>query len=121
MPAKPDAPIEPEIAREMSIDPLRRPEKFEPRLKEADLVDFEKRDRRILLDLSVLEQQNGWLMEAATSTNHELRRLEAELIRQRISQTALRWQATIGRWIIVTAGAGLVAALIGRVFKSIWP
>lgn len=113
--------IEPEVAREMSIEPLRRPDKFEPRLKEADMVDFEKRDRRILLDISVLEQQNQWLMTAAETGNRDLRRIEAELIRQRLSQTSLNLQARIGRWIILTAAAGIVAALVTRLFKLLWP
>jgi len=121
MPIPSDAPIEPEVAREMSVEPLRRPARFEPRLKESDLVDFEKRDRRILLDISVLEQQNAWLMTAAEQSNGDLRRIEAELIRQRLSQTALKWQANIGRWIVLTISAGIVAALVTRGLRALWP
>lgn len=113
--------IEPEIAREMSIEPLKRPDRFEPRLKESDLVDFEKRDRRILLDISVLEQQGQWLIDSALQSNRELMRLEAELIRQRLSQASLNWQARIGRWIILTLCAGVVAASMTRLLRALWP
>jgi hypothetical protein len=121
MPPIQDAPIEPEVAREMTIEPLVLPPRFEPRIKEADLVDFDKRDQRILLDLSVLEQQNTWLVQAALQWNRDMRRIEAELIRQRLAQAALKWQAGIGRWIVITLGAGTAGAGLTQLFRLVWP
>lgn len=111
--------IEPEIAREMTIEAIEIP-KFEPSIRGEDLQDFGKRDQKMLLSFSVLEQKLNFVVDCFVSQNKHQRYLEAELIRQRKAQTKLNFRSAFTGWIGVTIGAGVIAAIIKKIFELIW-
>jgi len=116
----PEEKIEPEVLREMTIPLIVVDEKddFEAHIKEKDLVDFEERDKKILLAMSVIEQKQDFLIWAVQMQNRNMRHLEAESIRQRhsaetqeVQQKVDSWKWSLIRWIGATIGAGILASI----------
>ncbi len=113
----PDEKIEPEVLREMTIPLLELdPTDFEPYVKAKDLKDFTPRDQKILLAMSIFEQQNEVLLNTALLQNRQMRNLEADAIRRRNKdkeETAERkvdtWRWSLLKWIGATLGAGALA------------
>jgi len=112
--------IEPEVLREMTVAPLRVPD-FSAHVKEKDLADFDKRDQKMLLTMSVMEQKQDFTIGQLVILNEQVRHQEAEQIRQRRLQTDTNWRLVIVKWVGLTAGAGAVAALIKKFVDVLWP
>lgn len=119
--------FEADVQLEMVIPVLRAPdrEKLIPVFRGEDLVDFDKRDRRMLEEISILHQENAWQMGALVESNRYLRRLEAEIIRLRLrydraqaDQTEDRLAIKILKWVANVAGAGIIAAVVLKLMKS---
>lgn len=125
--------IEQEVLKEMRTLPLEVPSEncFEPRFKKEDLHELEKRDQRMLENLSTMSQKLDWCIDSLLRINADMRNVEAVNIRERIqqkrredthkeneqtqidAQKRLIWQADLTKW----AGATLAAAIVGCVFK----
>lgn len=112
--------FEPEIERQMTIEPLIVP-KFEAHLREGDLVDLDRRDRRMILALSLMEQKQDFVIAQLVAMNCQLREIEAEQIRQKKSQTEINWRFELFKWASITAAAALLAAALKRGIDQLWP
>lgn len=109
----------------MRLDP---PEEFIGQIKETDLDGLEKRDRKVLLTMSIFGQWIDWIVQALIVQNRHQRHIEAEQIRlhdeiekARLATGAavatmekttakMGWQWEFLRWVAMTIGAGLIAA-----------
>lgn len=112
-------PLAPDIAEHMTINPLVIPDKFEGVIKEAELPDLNKRDQKTVLAMSELGQWMDFLRGIAILQNQQLRELQAETIRRKLDlskvkdeQTKVGWQRDFLKWLLVTVGAGLIAAAL---------
>jgi hypothetical protein len=118
----PDERIEEEIARDLTIPLIEvREDEFEAYIKEKDLADFNERDKKILLAMSVVEQKQNWLIYAIQIANRQMRHVQAETIRQRkasdkkeADEKVNKWQWAVVKWIGMTVGAGLIAAVVKK-------
>lgn len=90
---------------------------FKPFVKAEDLADIDKRDQRVLLAMSVLEQKIDFSLEWAMRTNRYQRRIAAEMSKQNLDQADDRWRWRIVTWIGTSLGAGIIAALINWIFR----
>lgn len=126
----PEDKIEDEVARQMTVPRMEPPNEkdFKPFIKPEDIDDFEDRDKRMLLAVSVLEQKLDFIIRWQVSTHRHLRMVEAEGIRHRMAQAArekediktqLRWKILI--WLSAVTGGGVVAAGIKKAFDKLWP
>ena len=120
IPSVPDEDIPPEIQREMTIPVMTIPE-FKPFIKEEDLEDFEERDKKMLLAMSVLEQRTDFIIHWLNIVNVSQRSIQAEQIRQRNEQRRAGILWSIFKWATVTLGAGAIAGLAKRAFEKFWP
>lgn len=111
-----DEGFETEVLREMTTPLLEVPE-FRGHIKEEDVADLDRRDRKMLVAMSVIEQKTDFLIRAVRLNNRHQRLMEAESIRARNVQKEINWKFAAFKWIAVTAGAGIVAALISKVFR----
>lgn len=82
--------MEAEIANEMTILPLdvEQIRDAEPRLKEEDVDGLDKRDRKMVFHAAKLEQQQEAVIDILVTMNGQLRRMEANYIRERICTAA---------------------------------
>jgi hypothetical protein len=120
----PEERIEEEVSRELTIPLIEvREDEFEAYIKERDLADFNERDKKILLAMSVVEQKQNWLIYAIQIANRQMRHLQAETIRQRkvnekqeLQQKLDGWKWGLIKWIGMTLGAGVLASLAKKWF-----
>lgn len=110
----------------MIVPELRVPngDEFEGYIKEADLKEegFQKRDRKILVAMSINDQWSDWQTQTIIDAWNYLRLLDAELARRKIAvakleaaeQTRNRWRGW-GKAVGITFGAALLAGL-GKAF-----
>ena len=87
----PDENIEPEVLVRMTIPLLKvHAGDFEPHIREEDLEDenFDKRDRKVLLAMSIVTQQQEFIFYAARMNNYYARHMEAAAIRARDQMSA---------------------------------
>jgi hypothetical protein len=120
----PEERIEEEVSRELTIPLIEvREDEFEAYIKERDLADFNERDKKILLAMSVVEQKQNWLIYAIQIANRQMRHLQAETIRQRkvnekqeLQQKLDSWKWGLIKWVSMTLGAGLLASLAKKWF-----
>lgn len=115
-----DEKFEPEVLREMTVAPLRVPD-FSAHVKEKDLTDFDKRDQKMLLTISLMEQKQDFTIAQLVIMNEQVRRQEAEQIRQRRQQNDTNWRLVVVKWVGLTAGAGLLATLFKKAVDVLWP
>lgn len=111
--------IEPEILREMRIVEIQIPHdsEFEPKFTEAEAKKFNDRDTEVLKAIKTLELISKWNMRAIVQQNEQLRRMEAEQIRQGKVQSSLKSInkiAQVGKGLLIL-GAGGVATKLGEV------
>lgn len=125
IPPEPVNPQEPEIAAALTIRPLRIPESFPGYIREGDLKDLAKRDRKVLLAMSILEQWNDWQTEQLEVARQHSIQSEAEIIRLKMKVSALEktqthqgWQWKVLIWLGVAFGAGLISALFRFLFDK---
>lgn len=102
-----------EIARELTCPLMPNPE-FKAHIREDELPDFDKRDKRMLLTLSVIEQKLDFSIKWMRIINRHARALEAEQVRARQVAKEINWRFALVKWLAVTGGAGIVAALLRR-------
>jgi hypothetical protein len=76
---------------------------FEPRIKPADLEDFSSRDQRMLLAVSVIEQQLNFLVQQALAVNEHERRIEARLIKMERWRNSLSGPLAVLLWLATAA------------------
>lgn len=115
----PDERIEESVLRELTIPLLDFEQAFEPYIREMDVTDFDKRDKRILLALSVLEQKADYSIYCHRMLNFHLRALEAESIRLRRkaselaeSESRTKWRWELLRWAGMILGAGVLTKIL---------
>lgn len=121
----PEERIEPEILALMTIPILKvAPQDFEPHIKEEDLEDenFDKRDRKILLAMSVVTQQQDFIFYAARLNNYYARQQEAVSIRARKylerkiedieERGKLNWMEILKKALAYALASGLGALLV---------
>lgn len=101
----------------MTIVPLELPT-FEAHVKEKDLDDFEERDQRMLLAMSVIEQKQDFTLSNQQTMNGQLRYLEAELIRQRKAKFNLPRE--ILKWSGMTLSAAVILAMVEELIKMLF-
>src|SRR5438093_1059735 len=85
MPSEPGANeelIEQDVLREMTVQLITVPE-FKPHIKAEDLEDFETRDQKVLLTMSLIEQKLDFTIKCILDLNRGQRQMEAQRIRQR--------------------------------------
>lgn len=123
----PVEPAEPEIQKALIIKAdlnIPGPGAFKGYVSEDDLADIAKRDRKMLLALSIIEQYSDWQTQTivnlyahvrvldrnactdrrdAAQAKKELAEALAELAKQKVAKARLKW-------VGVTFGAGLIAA-----------
>ena len=124
----PVEPAEPEIQKALIIKAdlsVPGPGAFKGYVSEDDLADIAKRDRKMLLALSIIEQYSDWQTQTivnlyahvrtldrnaaidrrdAVQSKKELAEAMAELAKQKATKAKFKWAG-------VTFGAGLIAAL----------
>jgi len=99
---------------ELTIQPLKIPD-FKPHVSADDLIDFSKRDQRLLLAVSLIAQKVDFLIGEAQKDNEHKRRFEREIIKTRM------WRRRVfARWGLLAAAATFLATtfasgLIGRI------
>lgn len=122
----PPASIEPEIANAMiTKGPLEvpAPEDIKGYIKEDEIADLAKRDRKTILALSVVEQLNDWQTGALIEIDSNLRELDAKVARRDIELEQVRsqqkeesWKWGIVKWSTVTIMAAIISAFIRWLF-----
>lgn len=110
--------IEPEILREMTVPPVEVPP-FKPHIRAEDIDDFDERDKKVLLTMSVLEQKQDFSIETLVALSYHLRRLEAELIRYRNSNRKIGWQWEILKWAALIITSSLLVAVTNKVISTL--
>jgi len=115
-----DEKFTPEIERELTIPKMDIPQ-FEGHIKEADLPDFGARDKKMLIAISVIEQKLDFFIHWNQRVNRHLRQIQADSIVARAAQTEINWRFNATKWLVVTLGAGLIAALAAALFKKLFP
>lgn len=99
---------------ELTIQPLKIPD-FRPHISAEDLVDFSKRDQRLLLAVSLIAQKVDFLIEEVQKDNEHKRRFEREIIKTRIWRRRVftRWAglAAAATFIATTFASGLLGRL----------
>ena len=124
---------DPEIKAAMIVPELivPNPDQFEGYIKEADLKaeGFEKRDRKVLIALSINDQWSDWQTQKIIDLWDYVRRLDAELVRRKLQVLKLeaadaerlekekirkRWVGGGNRLFITFA-----AALLGQLGKGL--
>lgn len=123
---------DPEIKAAMIVPELTvpNPDAFEGYIKESDLKaeGFEKRDRKILIAMSINDQWSDWQTQKIIDLWDFVRRLDGEIVRRklelaklqaveadRVAKEAQTKKVTgAAKWIGIT----LAAALIGQLGKS---
>lgn len=108
-----------EVQEAVTLPEMRVPD-FQPHVKESDLADFDKRDKKMLLFCSVLEQKADFLIRQVQELNGHARRLEAEMVVTRRKQKEINWSHGVMKWVGVTLAAGLVAAILRAMFMSLF-
>ncbi len=110
---------DPIVSKSMTIAALIVPgdEVFAPTYTDDDLQGLKNRDRVTVRQMSILEQWSVWHTEQVALLNSQARQLEAEKIQQSIEIERLRkvlqehdWKLSFGMWVVMTIGAGTVAA-----------
>lgn len=119
----PANPEDPDIANAMiSKEPLRVPSTDEivGYIREEDIADLAKRDRKTILALSVFEQWIDWQTAALVDLDAKFRLLDAEVARRKIEiskikaqQTEEGWKWGIVKWTAVT----IIATVLPVFFK----
>lgn len=91
---------------------------FKGYVTEADLVGIAKRDVPMLLEISVLNQWIDWQTSVLITQNRQIRNLQstvaacqAEISLAKDAQKDYRKDLNLGKWVLMTVGAGIVAAL----------
>lgn len=119
--------LEADVQREISIPILRAPDrdKLIPVFRAEDLIDLDKRDRRVIEEMSIVHQQFAWVSGALLEANRHLRLLQADLIRLRLrydravlDQTEDRLVIKILKWAANVAGAGIIAAIVLKLMHT---
>ncbi len=120
----PDENFEVEVSAQMTIPLVTfNTYQYEGYLREGDLDDFHKEPgiKRLLLLVSILEQKQDRLIVEAEWSNRHLRKLEAQIIRMRLSNDAVNKidLRKVVYEILKIAGAAIVGGLIAGklVFK----
>lgn len=119
---------DPDIANAMlTKEPLRvpSPDDIKGHIREEDIADLAKRDRKTILALSVFEQWIDWLTSVVVEQDNMIRQLDAENARRKIDlvkvreqqkEESLKW--SIIKWGTVTIAASIIAALIRAVAEK---
>ena len=95
---------------DLTLRPLVLPT-FEPRLKPADLEDFSSRDQRLLLAVSIMEQQLNFLVQQAKTVNEHERRIEWRLVKMEHWRNNLSGPMAVAVWIVSAALPFIVSKL----------
>lgn len=121
-----------------TLPPIEWPDEeyFRPHIKQEDLVDLGKRDQKLLLAFSVLEQKIelavAKLIESSNRSGEVVSRLrkeqesmrqELEVIRAEqktigVGHSKLTWQAELWKWIVMVTGAGIIAGIINAIARK---
>lgn len=112
-----DEQFPPEIERALTIERMRPPSGgFKPFIKPEDLAGLDKRDQKLLLAFSVLEQKVDFYGSWVERNNHHQRNIEAQIIVAKRAQDKdrLRWQVLT--WIGTSVIAAAIAAAINKFF-----
>lgn len=94
---------------------------FKGHIKEEDLPDFGARDKKMLIAISVIEQKLDFFIVWNQRVNRHLRQIQADSILARAAQTEINWRFKATKWLVVTLGAGSIAALLTVLFKKLFP
>lgn len=116
---------DPDIANSMvSKEPLRLPT-LKGHIREEDIADLAKRDRKTILAMSVMEQWIDWLVSVVVEQDNSIRQLDAENARRKIDLVKVREQQkeeglkwALIKWSTVTILASVLAALIRVVVEK---
>lgn len=99
------------------------PEDIKGYIKEDEIADLAKRDRKTILALSVVEQLNDWQTGALIEIDSNLRELDAKVARRDIELEQVRsqqkeesWKWGIVKWSTVTIMAAIISAFIRWLF-----
>ena len=104
---------------EASTEPLIVPE-FVGHLREEDLEGLDKRDRRLMLAFSKLDQKQDWAIKQIVAMNLEVTRLKDDMEAYQKDSESFKLKAKIVSGIAVTFGAGLVAAAATAIVKWVF-
>lgn len=117
---------------ENPLGDLEPPDHIEPHLREEDLIDLDKRDRKTLFAISVLDQRILWCIDTIIKQNTilglKLGTLETELYSLRLQQNQLAesnrnytWQWRLIKWSTIITIGGIIGAAIKKGIDKIWP
>jgi hypothetical protein len=98
---------------DLSIPELTMPT-FSPTIKPEDVDTFSQRDRRLLLGVSVMEQQLGFLCMVAVEGNKHLRMLERRTIRLERWRISISGPLGVVLWIASAALPFVIRELFFR-------
>lgn len=111
----------------MVVPDLKLPGKneFKGYITEEDIADLARRDRKIILQLSVIEQWTDWQTQTIVDLHTWLKLVDAECARRKIELAKIKvvqdeqgmvWKVI--RWLTITFAAGTVAALCRWIFDK---
>lgn len=104
---------------ETGIESLVVPD-FVGHLREEDLEGMEKRDRRLMLAFSKLDQKQDWAIQQIIAIHRELAQIKADMDAYQKDSEAFKLKAKIVSSIAITFGAGVVAAAATAIVKWIF-
>jgi len=87
-------------------------------IDQDELATLHSRDKETILAMSKMEQWSTWHTETLIQMNSQLRRLEAEVNRNRGDLTNVKdiqkehgWRITFGKWLLITLGTAMVSVI----------
>lgn len=113
------------------IEDLKLPEDIEPLLKEEDTEGLEKRDKKLVFALSIIEQKLNWCMLRHVDANKRAQKTQESLKQIRSSLTELNkdilnikseqrysdWRWSLAKGVVVIVLAGFISAAFRTWFK----
>lgn len=112
------------------IEPLWIPKEFAGYVKEEDVKGLDKRDKRILIGLSVIEQWQNWVIDVVVKQHKQINYLEDFILRQKtdnetkikaIQEKPRRLTYNIVKWIGVCMGSAIMVEVVRLIFKTMNP